>query len=76
MGGRWYLPLAIFPVLIASVMLLLSVVVSPERWRSMYFIEGDKWAEDGRPLARRACSFVGQGRCRLPFIQWRRTGEY
>ncbi len=29
-GGRWYLPLAIFPVLIGAVMLLLSVVVSPE----------------------------------------------
>ncbi len=29
-GGRWYLPLAIFPVLIGSVMLLLSAVVSPE----------------------------------------------
>jgi membrane protease YdiL (CAAX protease family) len=29
-GARWYLPLAIFPTLLASVMLFLSVVVSPE----------------------------------------------
>jgi len=29
-GGRWYLPLAIFPLLLLSVMLVLSVVVSPE----------------------------------------------
>ena len=29
-GGRWYLPLAIFPVLLLSVMLVLSVTVSPE----------------------------------------------
>lgn len=29
-GFRWYLPLAIFPVLLASVMLVLSAVVSPQ----------------------------------------------
>jgi len=29
-GARWYLPLAIFPTLLASVMLFLSVVASPE----------------------------------------------
>jgi membrane protease YdiL (CAAX protease family) len=29
-GARWYLPLAIFPTLLAFVMLFLSVVVSPE----------------------------------------------
>ena len=29
-GARWYLPLTIFPILIASVMLVLSVVVSPK----------------------------------------------
>lgn len=28
--GRWYLPLAIFPLLLLAVMLVLSVVVSPE----------------------------------------------
>jgi membrane protease YdiL (CAAX protease family) len=29
-GARWYLPLTIFPILIGSVMVVLSVVVSPE----------------------------------------------
>jgi membrane protease YdiL (CAAX protease family) len=29
-GGRWYLPLVIFPILLISVLLVLSVVVSPK----------------------------------------------
>jgi len=36
-GGRWYLPLAIFPLLLLSVMMGLSVLVSPEMAPSLVF---------------------------------------